>query len=97
LGRSPLQKRDVEKIAAKLGAEVKKDGAHQRAFFRHNGKLILDFGIRHGTRSGHGFLCGAQGALRMNEKRVVAMAACTVSKAEYVEHLKSIGLIVGDD
>ena len=97
MARSPIQKRDAEKIAAKLGAEVKKDGAHQRAFFRHNGKLILDFGIRHGTKSGHGFLCGAQGALRMNEKRVVAMAACTVSKDDYVAHLKSIGLIAADE
>jgi hypothetical protein len=93
LGRSPLQRRDVQKIAAKLGAEIKKDGPHQRAFFRYNGKLILDFGIRNGTKSGHGFLCGAQGALRMNEKRVVAMAACSVSKEDFVEHLKSIGLI----
>lgn len=93
MGRSPLQKRDVEKIAAKLGAEIKKDGAHQRAFFRHEGVLILDFGIRNGTKSGHGFLCGANKGLRMNEKRVVAMAACTVSKADYVAHLTSIGLI----
>ncbi len=93
MARSNLQKRDVLDIAGKLGATVDSDGKHQRAFFRHNGTLILTFGIRHGSKSGHGHLVGERGDLKLNARRVKELAQCSMSRDEYIEHLIGIGLI----
>ncbi len=93
MARSNLQRRDALDIASKLGATVDRDGKHQRAFFRHNGTLILTFGISHGSNSGHGHLVGGRGELRLNARRIKQLAQCSMSRDEYIEHLIGIGLI----
>ncbi len=93
MARSNLQRRDALKIARKLGAEVEDGGNHQQACFRHNGRLILTFGIRHGSKSGHGHLEGETGDLKLNGRKAKQLAECTMSKDEYVEHLTGMGLI----
>ena len=93
MARSNLQRRDALNIASKLGAEVERGGNHQRAVFRHNGRLVLTFGIRHGPTSGHGHLVGETGDLRLNGRKAKQLAECTMSKDEYVEHLTGMGLI----
>jgi len=64
-----------------------------RADLRIGGKLILTFGIRHGKNSGHGHLCGSNGDLKLSETRAVALARCTMSKDEYLQHLKDRGIL----
>jgi hypothetical protein len=93
LPRSPIQKREAVFIANKLGATVERDGKHQLATFEVDGIVILTFGIRHGKTGGHGHLCGSSGNLRLSEHKVVKLANCTMSKAEYIQHLKDIGEI----
>jgi hypothetical protein len=80
-------------IVKKLGATLDPDGPHQIATFEHDGKAILTFGIRHGNSGGHGHLVGRHGNLMLNETRVVGLAVCTMSKDEYIQHLKDIGEI----
>ena len=93
MAKSNLQRRDALNIARKLGAEVEPGGKHQRARFRHNGMLILTFGINNGPRSGHGHLEGQMGELRLNSRKAKQLSECTMSKDEYVEHLTAIGII----
>jgi hypothetical protein len=93
LAKSIIERSDAISIAAKIGADVNKSGAHQTATLRVNGILVLTFGIRHGAKSGHGHLCGSNGDLKLNEKRVAALARCTMSKDEYFEVLRDRGLL----
>lgn len=93
MAKSNLQRRDALQIASKLGATVDNNGKHKRASFRHNGLLILTFGIRHGSKSGHGHLVGKTGDLKLNAKKVEALAQCSMGKDEYIEHLMGAGLI----
>ena len=93
MARSNLQRRDALEIARKLGATVDSNGKHKRASFRHNGRLILTFGIRHGSKSGHGHLVGATGDLKLNARGVKELAECNMEKDDYIEHLMGIGVI----
>ncbi len=91
MSKSPVQKREALAIVKKLGAKLQPDGKHQLATFELNGITIATFGIRHGSRSGHGHLVGRYGDLKLSESKVLAMAQCTMSKEQYIQHLKDIG------
>ena len=93
MARSPIQKREALVIASKLGAKLERDGKHQLATFEVGGVAVITFGIRHGNKGGHGHLAGQQGNLRLSEHRVVKLANCTMSRDEYIQHLKDIGEI----
>jgi len=92
LAKSRIERDDAYTIAKKIGADVEKAGKHARAILRVKGQLILTFGIRHGPKSGHGHLCGSNGDLKMNEARVIALARCHMTKDEYFQHLKNVGI-----
>jgi hypothetical protein len=94
LSKCRIQRAEAVAIAAKLGASIRKDGAHQLASFEYEGKLILTFGIRNGKNSGHGHLVGRNKDLRLNETKLLELATCSMSKAEYVDHLKAVGDII---
>jgi hypothetical protein len=88
-GGSPLQRREAEKIAAKLGAVREGGGAHILAkIYYDDGTLVANFGIRHGGQSGHGHLPKALG---VNQQFAVALASCTKSKADYFAELRRKG------
>ena len=91
--RSKIEQRDALDIAKKIGADLKPDGKHQKAILWHDGKLILRFGIRHGRRTGQGHLVGANHDLRLNATKLLQLARCAMTKDDYIEHLKSKGLI----
>lgn len=93
MSKSQIDRNDALNIASKIGASVDKDGAHQLATLRVDGNIILTFGIRHGSKSGHGHLCGSNRDLRMNEGRVVALARCTMSKEQYFDVLREKGVL----
>ncbi len=93
MSRSQIQKGEALAIVKKLGATLDPDGAHQIATFEYDGKAIFTFGIRHGNKSAHGHLVGRYGDLKLNERKVLALATCTMSKDEYIQHLRAIGAI----
>ncbi len=93
LAGSKLNQTDALNIAAKIGAKVEKDGAHQRAMLFHQDKLVLVFGIRHGKKGGHGHLEGENRDLKLNSARAVALARCTLSKEDYFEVLRERGVL----
>ena len=85
--RGPLFRiRDALDIAAKLEADVKKKTAHDIAIVRRDGKLITTFGIRRGTRAGHGHL---PNQLFLSQQQTKLLAACSISKAKYFEIIVS--------
>lgn len=87
-------RREVIQIATKLNAEIKEGAKHSQGVIKHQGDVILTFGISRGLKSGHGHLVGVNGNLKMNESGLLALARCTKSKEEYFEHLKQLGIIV---
>lgn len=93
MARNKIQRKDVLKIAKKIGATLEEGGSHKLAIFRHEGKLILTFGIRHGSKSGHGHLVGEHGPLKLNAAKVSALAECTLSRDQYIEILQDRGII----
>ena len=93
MARSKIQRKDALNIAKKIGATLEDGGNHQMAIFRHEGKIILTFGIRHGSKSGHGHLVGEHGPLKLNAAKVSALAECTLSRDQYIEILKDKGII----
>ena len=88
-GGSKLLRKDADDIARKLHADLT-TGAHITAAFRHNGVLILNFGIRHGAKSKHGHL---PRALHLNQAQTVKLARCQISRDEYIEILRAKGLL----
>jgi hypothetical protein len=93
LRKSTLEQREAVTIAKKIGADLRKDGAHQLATLRHAGKIVLTFGIRHSKKTGQGHLVGENRDLKLNLTRAKALAACTFSKDEYFQVLKERGII----
>lgn len=93
MGRSLILKKDATNIARKLGAKIEKDGPHQNAVFYYKGKIIFEFGIRHGRGSPHGHLCGQNRTLRMSESEALRFARCHISLDDYIGKLKGLGLI----
>lgn len=91
--KSKLEKNDALDIATKLGAVVQKNGKHQRAIVRYEGKIIFTFGIRHGTRTGQGHLVGRNRDLRLSETQALALARCTITKEAYFDILRERGLL----
>jgi hypothetical protein len=97
LAKSKIERDDALKIARKIGASVEKDGKHQLATLRYEGKIILVFGIRHGKKSGHGHLVGENHALKINGNKAVALAKCTLSCESYFDILRERGIIPEDE
>jgi hypothetical protein len=46
-----------------------------------------------GASTGHGHLVGRYGDLCLSETKVLQLATCTMSKQDYIRHLKDIGEI----
>jgi hypothetical protein len=92
LSKSRIQKREALAIAKKLGARLT-GGAHMTARVYYENALVLTFGIRHGGKGGHGHLVGRNRDLKMNETKVYDLAICNMSKDEYFEELRAIGVI----
>jgi len=93
LSKSRIQKREAIAIAAKLDAKIRPDGKHQLATVEHGGRMIITFGIRHGSKGGHGHLVGRNRDLRINETGAMALASCTMTKNQYLEYLQAIGVL----
>ena len=91
--KSKLEKKDAEDIATKIGAKLELQGKHQRATLEYEGKIVLTFGIRHGSKTGQGHLVGENHALRLSATKAVALARCDMTKDDYIEHLRGKNII----
>ena len=92
MSRSRIQKREALAIAGKLDATVT-SGKHMTASVFYEGVLVLTFGIRHGAAGGHGHLIGRNGDLKMSETKVYSLASCTMTKDEYFDELRTLGIL----
>ena len=92
--RNTLEQSEATAIAKKIGADVRKKGAHQLATLRHRGDIILAFGIRHSRRTGQNHLVGENHELKLNLRRAKSLAACTLSKQEYFQILRDRGILI---
>ena len=86
-----LTKRDAEKIASKLDAEVK-PGRHMKALVSLDGQAVARFGIRHGASSHHGHL---PQALSLSASETRDLARCQLSKQDYRTILMRAGKLKG--
>lgn len=89
-GGSRLLKKEAEKIAKKLDAEIQHKSKHIWALIKLDGVLITTFGIRHDKKAKHGHI---PQYLKISEQQTVDMAACHISKEEYFDILKKKGIL----
>ena len=88
-----LNRQHAEKIAEKLGAEIRrKKRAHDLAIVSIDGKRIVQFGIRRGSNKdlGHDHL---PHNLHLNAHNTLRLAQCDISREEWVEMMSRKGLI----
>lgn len=93
----PITKQHAEKIIKKLQAEVvTARKAHHLAEFYYKGILVASFGVRRASSkdTGHGFI---PEALHISHHQTLELANCPLSFEQYVEILKTKGLIVEDE
>ena len=93
----PITKQHAEKIIKKLKAEVvTARKAHHLAEFYYKGTLVASFGVRRASSkdTGHGFI---PEALHLSHHQTLELANCPLSYEQYVEILKTKGLIVEDE
>jgi hypothetical protein len=87
-----LVQSDAWAIQKKLEAEVDESGSkHVLVKFRHNGVLIIQFGIRRGSGElGHGYI---PKQMKISQKECREFRKCNISVPAYLEILKSKGVI----
>lgn len=76
--------REAEQIAAKLDAEITQGRKHTRATIRWNGKVVAQFGIRHGKNLGHDFI---PKQIFVSTRQALDLARCPLTKQGYFEIL----------
>jgi hypothetical protein len=85
-----MKTREFETIVNKLKLETR-DSGDKHAFFIHNGKKILKTKISHGRCELPDYWYRKQ--LLVNERQLAELVGCTLSRADYVDILKSKGRI----
>jgi hypothetical protein len=83
---------DAWAIQAKLKAEVVKGSRHHtHVRFWHDGKVVIQFGIRRGSGElGHGHL---PKNMQLSQPECRQFRICTLSVERYIEILKKKGVI----
>lgn len=87
-----LNKQDATKIRKKLRARRKVPASKHHDYYEFfvDGKAVVNFGIRRSPKKdqGHGHL---PKDLFLTQQETVRLAACTLSKDDYVEYLRKEG------
>jgi hypothetical protein len=88
-----ITQEDAVAIAVKLQAEREWGRKHEIARFRHNNKIIFQFGIRHGSRElPHGHI---PNQMKISQKECRLFRKCDITLEQYIEILKEKGFISG--
>jgi hypothetical protein len=91
-----VTKDHAEKIASKLKGRKRAGGKHEIVVIEYDGKVIAQFGIRHGSRKdqGHDFV---PGRLHLNVRDTLSLAECTFSYDAWIQRMKDKGVIAAAD
>lgn len=89
---SLLTERDADKIAKKLGAEIKSGRKHPQAIVRVDGMYVGRFGIRRGSGTGHDYI---PEQIHTSMRKAIGLARCYVSREEYETDLGCRGVLPG--
>ncbi len=81
---------EFEKIVNKLGLKVRNSG-DRLAWFEYNGQAVVRTKRSHGNKEQPGNMIRQQ--LKVNEKQLAGLINCKVSLTDYVDILKSKGVI----
>jgi hypothetical protein len=82
---------DAWAIQKKLKADVEHGRGHDLVKFRHNGVLVVQFGIRRASKEkGHGYI---PSEMKISQKECREFRQCTMSVEEYLEILRGKGFI----
>lgn len=83
---------DANAIAKKLKAEIVSGRRHDIARIRIDGRNVIQFGIRRGSRRdlGHNFVAAQ---IHVSQNQAKALARCTISREEWIAILREKGLI----
>lgn len=81
---------EFEKIVNKLGLKVRNSG-DRLAWFEYNGQTVVRTKRSHGNKEQPVNLIRQQ--LKLNEKQLAGLISCTVSLEDYIEILRSRGVI----
>ncbi|HSY31869.1 MAG TPA: hypothetical protein VLA42_07760 [Verrucomicrobiae bacterium] len=81
---------EFEKIVNKLGLKVRNSG-DRLAWFEYDGQTVIRTKRSHGNKEQPGNLIRQQ--LKLNEKQLAGLISCKVSVTDYVDILKSKGII----
>jgi|SRR5579863_6066362 len=89
-----MKTHEFERIVTKLNLKTRNAG-DRLAWFEHNGKKVVRTKRSHGNKEQPGDKIRQQ--LKVNEKELAGLVSCTVSLLDYVEILKSKGIIAVQD
>ena len=81
---------EFETIVSKLRLKTRNSG-DRLAWFEHEGKVVARTKRSHGNKEQPGHLIRQQ--LKLNENQLDELIKCTISLREYIETLKSKGVI----
>ncbi len=82
---------DAERIAKKLGADVRPGRKHDLAVVRHGGRYITQYGIRRGSRDlPHPHI---HRQLHISPRQTRDLADCPMSADQYFQTLARKGLL----
>lgn len=87
-----INKEDAEAIADKLKARLEEKTNHTVAQFWHNGRLVIWFGIRRGSKKDlpHEYI---PSQMKLTQKQCVLFRSCKISLESYVDILIEKGFI----
>jgi hypothetical protein len=83
---------EFEKIVNKLGLKVRNSG-DRLAWFEYGGQTVVRTKRSQGNKEQPGNMIRQQ--LKLNEKQLTGLLKCSVSLQDYIEILKSKGIIAG--
>lgn len=90
---SGITKQHAQRIAGKLHAEIDTSRRrHDYALVSHGGKLVVEFGIRRGSKKdlGHGHIASQLG---LSQRDTLLLSQCSITEGEWVEMMKKKGII----
>ena len=85
-----MKTHEFERIVTKLGLRTRNAG-DRLAWFEHNGQTVVRTKRSYGNKEQPGHMIRQQ--LKMNEEQLAGLIDCSLSREDYVQILRSKGII----
>jgi len=87
-----LTRDHAEAIARKLNAAIRSGRKHELAVVKYDGKTVVQFGIRRGSRhnQGHDYI---PGQIHVTRQQAMLLAQCPMSFEEWIAAMRQKGYI----